>query len=271
MPELDALADGTLAWIQSPGRHGAANAGVIIDDDGLTLVDTLMVPSQWEPFGEAVEHLGLPIRRVVLTSSHIEFVGGTGRFWMAGRYGRSQTSAHLDQPVNVDGVRRLFPVLAAEFRDEFTTRPITHVVDEAAWLTPRVLAVPVAGEQTENLAVQVPSANVVFAGAMCVFGVTPNCFEGDPEGWADALGELAGWGRIIVPGIGPVGTPEDVLALQAYLYAVAEADGDAGNIPSGPWDDWADRDLDDVNVERAAMLAAGDPSVPPSMVRRLGG
>lgn len=271
MAQLLELADGVLAWVQTQPGHGRTNAGVIVDDDGITLVDTLLAPSQWEPFGHAVDQLGLPIRRVVLTSSHVEFVGGTGRFWTAARYGRSQTSAHLDQPLNLDGVRRLFPELARELGDEFTTKPVTHVVDEPAWLTPRALAIPVSGQQAENLVVQVPDANVVFAGAMAAFGVTPNAFDGHPEQWADSLGELAGWGSHIVPGLGSLGTPDDVLALQAYLYACTEAGGDPAALPEGPWDDWVDRDLDEVNVERAAMLARDDASVPPSMLRRLRG
>jgi glyoxylase-like metal-dependent hydrolase (beta-lactamase superfamily II) len=144
------------------------------------------------------------------------------------------------------------------------------VVAEPAWLSVRALAVPVRGHQDENLVIQVPDANVLFAGAMATFGVTPNAFDGDPEAWADQLADLAEWGAIIVPGVGPIGGPGDVLALQAYLYACVEAEGDPAAIPPGPWDDWSDRDLDAVNVERAAMLARGDRSVPPAMLARLG-
>jgi glyoxylase-like metal-dependent hydrolase (beta-lactamase superfamily II) len=267
---LEALADGVYAWLGDPAGHGVTNAGVIVDDDGITLVDTLMIRSQWEPFGDAVDALELPIRRVVLTSSHIEYVGGTTRFWSAARYGRPQTSAHLDQAPNLDGIRRLFPEQAAHLPDDLMTKPVTHTIDEAAWLTPRALALPVTGEQTENLVIQVPDANVVFAGAMCSFGVTPNAFEGHPERWADVLGDVVEWGRTIVPGIGPLGSADDVIALQAYLYACCEADGAVAALPHGPWDDWSDRDLDEVNVERARLLAEGHDVVPSSMRRRLG-
>ncbi len=60
------------------------------------------------------------------------------------------------------------------------------------------------------------------------------------------------------------------MTLQAYLYAVADSEGDARRIPDGPWDDWTDRDLDEVNVERAARLAGDDHDVPVAMLRRLG-
>jgi cyclase len=264
------LGDGVYAWLADDPGPGRPNAGVIVDDDGTTIVDSLMTPSQWLPFGAAVSDLGLVARRVVLTSSHIPYVGGAAQFVTAGRYGRAQTSAHLEQPANLDGYRRLFPELADEFDDRMVTRPITHVVAEPAWLSVRCLAIPVTGQQAENLVIQVPDANVVFAGALCDFGVTPNAFDGDPEAWADQLADIAGWGATIVPGIGPLGGPDDVIALQAYLYACVEAAEEGGAIPPGPWDDWKDRGLDAVNIERAAMLARGDHAVPPTMLARLG-
>lgn len=267
---LQELGDGVFAWLQSPAEHGAPNAGVIVEDDALTVVDTLLNPLQAEPFVDALERFGRPIRRAVYTSSHVEYVGGSSRFWMAARYGRAQTHALLDQPASPPTYRMMFPDHADEFDDEFTTRPVSHAVDEAAWLSTRVLVVPVGGQQLENLVVQVPDAGVLFAGALGAFGVTPNAFDGNPEAWADQLADLAGWGTTIVPGVGALGGPDDVIALQAYLYAVVEAEGEVSAIPSGPWDNWTDRDLDEVNVERAALLAVDDYQVPPTMLARLG-
>ena len=77
---LHALADGVFAWLQPGGETGVSNAGVVVDDDGLTVVDTLMVRSQWEPFAAAVAELEQPVRRVVLTHAHIDHVGGTKAF-----------------------------------------------------------------------------------------------------------------------------------------------------------------------------------------------
>ena len=71
----------------------------------------------------------------------------------------------------------------------------------------------------------------------------------------------------IVPGHGPMGGPADVETLQGYLRACV-----AGGIPGGPWDSWLERERDEVNIERAAMLAAGEPptTIPPTMLRQLG-
>jgi len=253
------------------GAGGAGpNAGVVVEDDGITVVDTLWSPSTARALNEELKRFRVPVRRVVYTSSHVDSVGGSSVFWMAARYGRSQTSALLDQPVPLDAYRRLVPAYAEEYDADFRTRPVSHTVDHAAWLTASVCVVPTAGQQAENLVVLVPSAGVLFAGAMATFGTTPNAYDGDPEAWADTLGELGEQAPVIVPGVGPVGGPGHLLALQAYLYATVDAEGDHRRIPDGPWDEWTHRDLDEVNVERARRLALGDPGVPEAMLRRLG-
>ncbi len=268
--QLEPLAQGVYAWVQPDPGWGRPNAGVVIDVDGITVVDTLCAPSQFEPFGEAVDALGFPVRRIALTGDHIEYVGGTRRFAMAAVMGSPATSAHLDQPPNPAVYRRLFPDLAGEFDDEMVTRPVSHVVDEPAQLTPAIFGVPVAGQSATNLVLLVPEADVLFAGAMATFGVTPLAFDGDPAGWADALDELADVAGTIVPGHGLIGGRPQVEDLQGYLRACVDADGDPGGLAPGPWDRWPGREWDGVNVERAAMLARGDHGVPPSMLRAAG-
>jgi glyoxylase-like metal-dependent hydrolase (beta-lactamase superfamily II) len=267
---LDLLVPGVYSWLQLPTAPGRANAGVIVDADGITVVDTLLSPSQWTPLAEAVEALGFPVRRVVLTSSNAEYSGGTARFRTAAIFGRSQASTHLDQPADPAVLRRLYALQAGEIDDDFATRPVSHVVDAAVQLTPAAVVVPMRGQQEENLVVHVPAAEIVFAGAMCTFGVTPLAHQGDPAAWADSLDELLELAPIIVPGHGPIGGEEEVRELQGYLRACVAADGDPSQIGSGPWDAWTARENDIVNVERAAMLARGDDDIPPSLLHMLG-
>jgi len=265
---LEQLAQGVHAWLQLPGGVGQTNAGVVVDEDGLTVVDTLMVPSQWHEFGAALAQLGRPVHRVVLTNGHIEFAGGTSQFRLAAVYGSPVTSLQLDQPLNVEAYRRFMPEFAAEFED-LQTKPVTHVVEAAVMLTPAVEVIPIAGHTPANLAVLVPASEVLFAGGMCAFGVTPLAFQGDPAGWADALDLVAGLAPTIVPGHGPVGGEREVRELQGYLRACVAADGDPAAIPPGPWDHWEARHLDPINVERASLLARGEDRVPPSMLRAI--
>ncbi|HEV3226707.1 MAG TPA: MBL fold metallo-hydrolase [Acidimicrobiales bacterium] len=267
---LDLLVPGVYAWLQTPAAPGRANAGAVVDADGVTVIDTLLSAPQWTPLAAAVDELGLPVPRVVLTGSNAEYAGGTARFRTAAIFGRPQTSAHLDQPADPAILRRMYPELANEIDDEFATRPVSHVVDAAVQLTPALTVIPMRGQQEENLVVVVPAADIVFAGAMCSFGVTPIAHQGDPAAWAESLDQLLDLAPIVVPGHGPIGGEEDVRELQEYLRACVAANGDPSRIGSGPWDGWTGREHDVINVERAAMLARGDDGIPPSLLERLG-
>lgn len=268
--ELIRLDAGVFAWMADRPGDGHPNAGLVVDSDAATAVDTLCVPSQTDAFVDAIASMDLKVRRTVLTGSTIEQVGGTSKFTMSGFYGRGQTSMHLDQPPTPDVYRRLLPDVADEFDDDMTTRPVSHVVAEAVQLTAAVTLYPVAGAQDENLVAVVPGAALCFAGAMACFGMTPRCYQGDPALWADQLDVLLQLAPVIVPGHGPIGGEEEVRDLQGYLRAVVDADGDPSRIAPGPWDSWTHREHDAVNVERAAMLARGDRGIPPTMLRAAG-
>ncbi|MEM9131476.1 MAG: hypothetical protein AAGE88_03990 [Actinomycetota bacterium] len=268
------LGQGVFAFAHPEPVFGAANVGLVIDADGLTVIDTTATPVEGEATRTAVQtltaELGLPLKRVTLSSSRIPFCGGSQPFWQAAFYGTEITSDQLDLAPNPDAFRRLLPERAAAYPVDFTTRPITHTVAEPAWLTGAAYGVPLAGESAGNLAIHVEGANVVFAGALASFGVTPLAFDGDPVAWIDSLETLAGLADTVVPGHGPVGGKADVADLVGYLTACVEAQGDPSRLPSGPWDAWADRRFDIVNVQRAAMLAVGDSGVPPAMFELLG-
>jgi cyclase len=270
---LHELADGVFVWLLAGGETGVANAGVIVEDDGLTVVDTLMVRSQWEPFAAAVGELGLPVRRCVLTHAHIDHVGGTRAFPAAAVYATPATSWVLDQPMPVDAYKVFMSAFADEFDDlaELGTRPVTHEVEGAASLTPRVELLTAAGHTAGDLMVLVEDADVCFAGDLCFFGVTPLAFQGDPAAWADTLDVLSELADVIVPGHGPVGGAAEVRDLQAYLRACVDAQGDPTRIGPGPWDGWIDREeRDAINVERAALLGSGRDEMPQSMLKAIG-
>ncbi|MBI2710585.1 MAG: MBL fold metallo-hydrolase [Actinobacteria bacterium] len=270
MTSLRALATGVYAWIADEPRLGRPNAGVVLDADGATVIDTGCTPAQGATFAEAVEALGFPVRRIVLTGDHLEYTGGSTRFPMAAVFGTRVTSGRLDQPPQPDVLRRLYPAEAADIDDEITTRTVSHLVVEPAELTPALYGLPLAGQSLGNLVALVVGEGILFAGALAWFGVTPLAFDGHPAAWAATLDSLADLAPVVVPGHGPVGGPEDLRIQAAYLRACVDAAGDPGALPPGPWDTWPGREWDAVNVERAAMIRAGDGSVPPTMLRAVG-
>ena len=265
--ELVPIAAGVHAWLVDEHSHSATNSGVVISADGLTVIDAGPNPTMTAPFVEAVAALTeLPVRRLVFTGSHIDVVGGGAAFPLAAVYGSGQCSHLLDQPADPTVWGRLHPTL--DFTD-VATRPVSHTVSEPAHLCPASIAVPIPGPQFESLVVQVPGANVVFAGSVATFGVTPLGYEADFPRWIETLDQLLGWGEIFVPAHGPIGGTEEVIALRNYLEAVIAANGEPGSMADGPWSSWVDPHLTAINIERAYMLQSGDPGPPPSLLSLL--
>lgn len=266
---LHELADGVFVWLQPGGESGVSNAGAVLDDDGITVIDTLMVREQWEPFAAAVHALGAPIRRMVLTHAHIDHVGGTKAFPNAAVYGSEQTSMLLDHvEMPVDAYKAFMSAFADGFDElaEIGTRKVTHLVTDGAQLTPRVEVLPASGHTSGDIMVLVEDADVLFAGDLCFFGVTPLAFQGDPATWANTLDVVAELATTIVPGHGPIGGAAQVHELAQYLRHCV-----AGAVPPGPWDGWLERaERDPINIERAALLRAGRDEMPPSMLKAIG-
>jgi cyclase len=210
----------------------------------------------------------------VFTHAHIDHVGGSRAFPNAAVLGSPQTSQLLDGEMPLGAYKAFMPAFAEEFDElaELGTRPVTHLVTDAAQLTARVEVLPANGHTDGDLMALVDDADVLFAGDLCFFGVTPLAFQGNPATWAQVLDILPELASTIVPGHGPVGGPTEVHELQQYLqHCVAVARGEEASIPAGPWDRWPEREpRDAINIERVQLLARGEDVIPPSMMRALG-
>ncbi len=263
------LATGVFAFVNPTPRFGYSNVGLLIDGDGLTIFDTTATPANGERVRQQVleltSTLELPIRRVVLSSSRIAFSGGGQPFWAAAFYGSDATSDQLDAPPNPHAFRRLLPDFALSYPDDFATRPITHTVSEAAWLTSAASVLPLEGESAGNLVLRMEAAGVLFCGALASFGVTPLAYDANLLAWIASLRQLLELGTTFIPGHGAPGGTGDIENLIGYLTACIEAEGDPGGIGPGPWDEWTDRRFDSINVERASLLARGRDEIPQSM------
>ncbi len=268
------VGQGLLAFVDPQPRFGRGNVGLVIDEDGLTIIDTGTTPRAGHRVKklilELTSDLNLPIRRVVVTSSRVAFSGGSWAFWQSGFYSTTPISDQLDSPINLDALSRLLPEDRSHFHEDFETRPITHLVDEPVWLTPSCQATPMVGEGPANLVIHTPGANATFAGALASFGVTPLAYDGDPQAWVESVDTLIRIGGTVIPGHGPPGGKADLIDLRNYLEACIQADGDLASFPRGPWDNWSDRRFDAVNVERAMRMSRGDSETPRAMFELLG-
>ena len=138
---------------------------------------------------------------------------------MASVLGSPQTSELLDGEMPVAAYKAFMPAFTNEFDElaELGTRPVTHLVTDAAELTPRIEVLPATGHTEGDVMALVADVDVLFAGDLCFFGVTPLAFQGDCAMWADVLDAVAELADTIVPGHGPVGGEAEVRELQQYL------------------------------------------------------
>ena len=167
----------------------------------------------------------------------------------------------------LDAYKAFMPAFDDEFDDlaEIGTRPVTHLVDGAAQLTPRVELLPASGHtagrpdgaRRRRRRAASPATSASSASRR-------SRSRAIPATWADMLDVVVELADMIVPGHGPVGGEAEVRELQAYLRACVAAQRRRRRDPApGPWDAWPDRDRDAINVERAALLAQGDDALPP--------
>jgi cyclase len=275
------LADGVHAWIQPDGSWWVNNAGAVVGDDGVVLVDTCATRARTERFLAAVARAtgDLPIRLAVNTHLHGDHTYGNavlpdstvivGHEKM--REGLLADVILTDTPPvwsptpdwGVTAVRAPTVVL----RDELTLFAGSRRIE---------LRHPGYPAHTPgDVVVWLPDDGVLFSGDLLFHDVTPLIMMGSVDGALRSLDWLAGFGAdTVVPGHGVVignGELPDMLAkVERYYRFVADvarqgmADGQsplaaATACDLGEFANWPDAERIVPNLHRAYADAAGTP------------
>lgn len=227
---LTPISDGVYAYTnvksQSPGNQFGANAGIVIGDDGLLVVDTLTTAKEAALFLADIRKItDKPVRYVVNTHYHLDHAFGNCVFADEGAVVISQINCRnqilqiKDQALEtaksfgmdeaaLEGTRLVVPAMAFEQRLELD---LGHRVV-------RLLYSGYASHTAGSIFVWIPGQKVVFAGDTLFTDFHPYLAEGDLKGWAKTLDELLGLGADkIIPGHGPLSGAKEVQAMKAYL------------------------------------------------------
>jgi glyoxylase-like metal-dependent hydrolase (beta-lactamase superfamily II) len=291
---LHELGDGLHAFLQPDGGWGWSNAGLIVADGASLLIDTLFDLTLTAEMLETMRPLlarsplsgafnthgngdhcygnqllpdGLPIyatdvaaeeiRAVPPTAAHVLFketdLGADFVAWAREAFG----------PFDWTGIEARPPT------DTFEGEMTLHVGGREV----RLIAVGPAHTSGDAIA-YVPDAAAVFTGDILFAASTPVMWAGPVSSWiaaADAILSLEP--TVIVPGHGPLATPQMVRDLQAYLRFVQresrrcfaagiDAVAAADDIDLGPYANWSDAERIAVNVEMVYReLDPGRPAV----------
>jgi cyclase len=275
------LADGVFAWVQPDGSWWLNNAGVVLGDDGVVLVDTCATRRRTERFLAAVGAVGdgAPIRLAVNTHLHGDHCYGNVLLPDSTvLIGHERTREGLLADVllaatppiwspspdwGVDAIRAPTVVL----HDQLTLFAGGRRID---------LRHPGHSAHTEgDVVAWLPDEGVLFSGDLLFHQVTPLVFMGSVEGALRSLDWLSKFGATtIVPGHGTViDGPDlaDVLATHERYYRLVaqtarrgQAEGlsplaAARDADLGEFAAWPDAERLVLNLHRAYAEAGGPP------------
>jgi glyoxylase-like metal-dependent hydrolase (beta-lactamase superfamily II) len=222
------VARGIYAAIATPGdRESGANAGFIVGEDSVLVVDTFLGPdAARELLAEARRVTSLPVRWVVNTHYHLDHVGGNGVFAAAGA--AIVGHENLRAWIRTENLR--FRPTEKERIESLPLPEVTHRQGLTIWLGSRrvdVLFRP--GHTGGDSVVSVPDADAVFAGDLFWNATVPNLIDADTAAWQKTVeGFLDRFPKsVFVPGHGEPGHALDVRFFRDYLLGLRQAVGRA--------------------------------------------
>jgi glyoxylase-like metal-dependent hydrolase (beta-lactamase superfamily II) len=229
---------GEAALGSAANRNFISNAGFVVTDDGVVVIDALGSPAlATELLAEIRRVTSQPLRYVIVTHYHADHIYGlqvlkaAGATILAEWAGRDYLTSDAAQ-LRLQASRQEL----APWVDENT-----RIVPADRWLDADETTLSVGSYEfrirrvgpahtPEDLVVFVPKLGVLFAGDLVFRGRIPFVGQADSRQWIASLGRLIELQpRIVVPGHGPVSEqPQADLALtRDYLVHLRKTMGDA--------------------------------------------
>jgi cyclase len=284
---LQKIGPGIWAAVVNDEGLGGGNAGFVIGDDGVLVIDTFQDPRPAKALLAEIRKLTpLPIRFVVNTHYHLDHVNGNDVFAAAG----ATIVAHRNVRawMRTENIKMLDPPVTPEKKARVQSLTLPTVVYDShieLYLGSRRINVRYyPGHTGGDSVVSVPDAHVVFCGDMLWKEHVPNLIDASTKPWIESLDAMqkdygpSTW----VPGHGGIATAQDVQTFRKYLADLREgvrreqAAGKSGDalvqalLPSlkssyGKWVFF--NDYAGAGIEQTAQELAGKKRLPPNPER----
>ena len=219
---LQKIGDGVWAAIVNDQGKAGGNAGFVVGDDGVVVIDTFQDP---EPAADLLAEIrkitNLPIRFVVNTHYHLDHVNGNDVFAAAGAvivahknvraWIRSENTKMIDPPVTPEKKARVQSIALPN---------VGYDANVDLYLGARRVNVRYyPGHTGGDSVVWVPDAQVVFCGDLLWKDHIPNLIDASTPAWIRTLDAMpADYGASTwVPGHGGVAKAEDIATFKKYL------------------------------------------------------
>lgn len=225
---LKPLGNNVYAAIAKPGSKAGSNAGFVIGDDGVAVIDTFQDADAAKQLLAEIQMLSkLPIKFVVNTHYHLDHVTGNGVFAQAG----AVVIAHKNVRTWIHSQNLKFfgasikPEQKAWIDGLFAPNLVYDASVELFLGSRRVVVRYFLGHTGGDSVVTIPDANVYFCGDLFWNHTLPNLIDASTEKWIASdkkMAEAAPNGTF-VPGHGDVGTAADVTAMAGYITDLRSA------------------------------------------------
>ncbi|MBA4394614.1 MAG: MBL fold metallo-hydrolase [Desulfobacca sp.] len=209
----------------SPQNSFGANAGIIIGQDGIVVIDTLISAKEAKRFIQDIRLISdKPIRYVINTHYHLDHAFGNSEFAKLGAVIIAQENGHknlkekgeatlknvkgygLSEP-DMEGTSIAVPSLT--FRDKMEL-DLGNQKIELIYTGP--------SHSNDSILVFLPDKKVLFAGDILFTNYHPFIADGNLEGWGKVLDNIMAMDvSKIIPGHGPLSSKKDIREMKEYL------------------------------------------------------
>jgi cyclase len=231
---LEQIGPGVYAAIDGPDHKAGSNAGFVIGDDGVLVVDSFFNLDAAKALVAEIHRLTpKPIRYVVNTHYHLDHTGGDQALRDAG----AVIIAHRNVRgwVRTNNLALFGDRITPELRAQIAAVPLPDLTtdkDLVVWLGSRKIVVrTVLGHTGGDLTIAVPDAKVLFTGDLLWRKIAPNLIDGSVREWAATDADFAAMPEAAhttyVPGHGEVADLKDVQDFRAYLLDLRRLVSDA--------------------------------------------
>ncbi|HSM84500.1 MAG TPA: MBL fold metallo-hydrolase, partial [Candidatus Limnocylindrales bacterium] len=229
---LKKVGDGVYAAIGADGGKAGSNAGFIVGENGVVVVDTFedVAPAR-DLLADIRKVTNLPIRFVVNTHYHLDHTGGNAVFAGAGATILAQRN--LRGWLHTENMKFFGPNPKPEAKARVEALVLPDMVYKDAvdiYLGQRVVQVRyMLGHTGGDSVVSVPDANVVFSGDLVWQKHLPNLIDATTDAWIKSLDELMAQhsSATFVSGHGDVAASQDVRDFHDYLVTLRDLVGKA--------------------------------------------
>lgn len=233
---LKSLGHGIYAAIDNSKGEAGANAGFVIGDEAVVVVDTFENAAAAQALlGEIRMLTKLPIKFVVNTHYHLDHVAGNAVFAKDG----AAIVAHHNVPswIHTENLKFFGKDIKPEQKSEVEAFVAPDVVYDSS-IELRVGATPIRVEYFPGhtggdsvVIVQQDKTPVIFCGDLFWRQTLPNLIDASTLPWLETLSTLSKFSAespvTFVPGHGDPGTSADVTAFRSYLFDLREWVGTA--------------------------------------------